>query len=92
MNKRKRGRPPNTERQSRGDLLWLEERMAVGTAAMRRRCLKPKKVLARAAAELDMSERKAYALLAQMKRERAVDVSTPFGVALREWFASQPRD
>lgn len=88
MNKSKRGRLPNTERQNRGDLLWLEERLAVAKAEMRQRGIKPKKALARAAADLDMSESKAYALLAQMKREHAVDLSTTFGVALRGWLAS----
>jgi len=90
MNKRGRGRPPKTERDHRGELLWLERFLEEETTALRRPGRRPTKVLIRAAAKLDISESSAWRLLAEMKQQDELFAQSiaSFGVFLRELYGS----
>jgi hypothetical protein len=88
MTKRRRGRPAKTEHDLTGEILWLEELMQREQTAMLQAGLRPKKVLLRAAARLDISERSAKRLKAEMKRVD-VDLSKTW---LGDWLRQLKRD
>ena len=81
MTRRRRGRPRKTEHDHTGELLWLEEMMQREADAMLRDGHKPTKTLINAA--LKMSERKAWGLLAEIKRVNVDWSKTWFGDWLR---------
>ena len=87
--KRGRGRPPKTEREQFGQLLWLERMLEEETTALRQqghKGHKPSKALARAAARLEISERSAWRLVAQLEQQNDSFTAsiTSFGDLLRE--------
>lgn len=72
MSRRRRGRPPKTEHEAFGQLLWFERLFEEEIAAQLGRGLtKPKKVLQRTAVRLGVSERSAWMLKAEIERENA---------------------
>jgi hypothetical protein len=84
MSKRGRGRPPKTERDATGELLWFERFLGEETASLRGR--KPTKALIRAAIRLGVSERVAWRLLAELRRgeDEVIAAVASLGALLRE--------
>ena len=86
MSRRGRGRPPKTEHEQMGQLLWLERLLEEEVTALLQQGRRPKKALARAAVRLDISRRSAYRLMAEIKRqdERLTVTIASLGPLLRQ--------
>ena len=84
--KRGRGRPPKTEHEQMGQVLWFERLLEEEITALLRQGHKPKKALARAASRLEISKRSAHRLMAEIKRQNerlAVSIAS-FGALWRQ--------
>jgi hypothetical protein len=84
MSRRRRGRPRKSEHDAFGEVLWFERIFEQESMALRRagRCV-PTQALISAASLLDISERSAWKLKAELDRVNAVDLSVAYGEMLR---------